>query len=222
MLQPLPTSYKSRRTSTSQHQPNQHRTNKNRPNNTTDLSFDLWTSHNQLALLGLVAHFLDHSGVPRTVLLSLPRPKGRHSGYGISGTVTEVIREFAIGNKLGYFVTDNASNKATCLQFLGEEFNFIASERHVRCAGHVLNLVAKAILFGSDVDAFESELQDLNIEEQKLGRWRKKGPTGRLHNIVRYITASPKRIEAFEDIQPRNSADECYDTVLKLVKDNLT
>jgi hypothetical protein len=187
-----------------------------------NLSFDLWTSHNQLALLGLVAHFLDHSGVPRTVLLSLPRQKGRHCGYGISGTIAEVIREFDIGNKLGYFVTDNASNNATCLQFLGGEFNFIAPERHVRCAGHVLNLVAKAILFGSDVDAFESELRDLNVEEQELGRWRKKGPTGRLHNIVRYITASPQRIEAFEDIQRKNSAGESDGTVLKLVKDNLT
>ena len=38
-----------------------------------NLSFDLWTSQNQLALLGLVAHFIDHSGTPRTVLLSLPR-----------------------------------------------------------------------------------------------------------------------------------------------------
>jgi len=38
-----------------------------------NLSFDLWTSHNQLALLDLVAHVLDHSGAPRTVLLSLPR-----------------------------------------------------------------------------------------------------------------------------------------------------
>lgn len=187
-----------------------------------NLSFDLWTSHNQLALLGLVAHFLDHSGVPRTVLLSLPRQKGRHCGQGISGTIAEVIREFDVGNKLGYFITDNASNNATCLQFLGEEFNFSAPERHVRCAGHVLNLVAKAILFGSDVDAFESELQDLNVEEQELGRWRKKGPTGRLHNIVKYITASPQRIEAFEDIQRKNAADENGGAVLKLVKDNFT
>jgi hypothetical protein len=77
------------------------------------LSFDLWTSHNQLALLGLVAHFLDHSGVPKTVLLSLPRQKGRHCGHRISETVAEVIREFDIGNKLGYFITDNASNNAT-------------------------------------------------------------------------------------------------------------
>lgn len=35
---------------------------------------DWWTSQNQHALLGLVAHFLDHSaGVPGTILLSLPR-----------------------------------------------------------------------------------------------------------------------------------------------------
>jgi hypothetical protein len=103
--------------------------------------------------------------VLRTVLLSLPRQKGRHCGYGISGTVAEVIREFDVGNKLGYFITDNPSNNATCLQFLGEEFNFSAPERYVRHAGYVLNLVAKAILFGSDIDAFEPELQDLNVKE---------------------------------------------------------
>jgi hypothetical protein len=85
-----------------------------------------------------------------------------------------------------------------------------------------LNLVAKAVLFGSDVDAFESELQDLSLEEQELGRWRKKGPTGKLHNVVKYITVSPQRIETFEDIQRRNSAGEKDGAVLKLVKDNFT
>ena len=54
----------------------------------------------------------------------------------------------------------------------------------MRCAGHDLNLVAKAILFGRDIDAFGSELQNLSVEEQDLRRWRKKGLTGRLHNII--------------------------------------
>jgi hypothetical protein len=187
-----------------------------------NLSFDLWTSGNQLALLGLVAHFLDHSGAPQTVLLSLPRQKGSHCGHNISETVAEVIHEFDIGSKLGYFVTDNASSNTTCLQFLSEEFDFTGPERHVRCAGHILNLVAKAILFGSDVNAFESELQDLSFVEQELGKWRKKGPTGKLHNAVKYITASPQRIEAFEDIQRKNSADMDDVAILKLVKDNFT
>ena len=102
------------------------------------------------------------------------------------------------------------------------EFDFTGPERHVRCAGHILNLVAKAILFGSDVNAFESELQDLSFVEQELGKWRKKGPTGKLHNVVKYTTASPQRIEAFEDIQRKNSADMDDVAILKLVKDNFT
>lgn len=157
--------------------------------------------------------------MPRTVLLSLPRQKGKHYGHNISETVAEVVREFDIGDKLGYIVTDNASNNTTCLQFLSEEFGFVGPEHHVRCAGYVLNLVAKAVLFGSDVDAFESDLQDLSFEEYELSKWRKKGPTGKLHNVIKYITGSPQRIEAFEDIQRKHNRGG---TILKLVKDNLT
>jgi hypothetical protein len=187
-----------------------------------NLSFDLWTSGNQLALLGLVAHFLGHSGAPQTALLSLPRQKESHCGHNISETVAEIIHEFDIGSKLGYFVTDNASSNTTCLEFLSEEFDITGPVRHVHCAGHILNLVAKAILFGNDVNAFESELQDLSFVEQKLGKWRKKGPTGKLHNVAKYITASPQRIEAFEVIQRKNSADMEDVANLKLVKDNFT
>lgn len=102
----------------------------------------------------------------RTVRLSQKaRQKGWHCGQGISGTLVEVIREVEIGDQLSYFITDNASNNSTCHQFLCEEFNFSPSERHARCAGHVLNLLAKAIVFGSDIDAFKSELQDLSFGE---------------------------------------------------------
>jgi hypothetical protein len=43
-----------------------------------------------------------------------------------------------------------------------------------------------------------------------------------LHNIVKYITVSPQRIKAFEDIKRKNSADGDDGTMLKLVKDNFT
>jgi hypothetical protein len=82
----------------------------------------------------------------------------------------QVIRESDIGNKLGYFVADNVSNNATCLQFLGEEFNFSTPERYVCCAGHVLNLFRKAVLLSSDVAAFESDLQDLSLAKQELSK----------------------------------------------------
>lgn len=121
-----------------------------------------------------------------------------------------------------YIVTDNASNNTTCLKFLSEEFGFIRPDYHIRCAGHVLNLVAKAILIGSDVDAFESDLEDLRFEDHELNKWREKGPTGTLHNVVKYITGSPQHIEAFEDIQRKNNMDSEGDTVLKFIKDNFT
>ena len=41
-----------------------------------NLSFDLWTSKNKLALLGLCAHFIDNRGKSITTLLALPRQKG--------------------------------------------------------------------------------------------------------------------------------------------------
>ncbi len=35
------------------------------------LSFDLWTSHNKYALLGIIGHFVDHEWRARTVLLGM-------------------------------------------------------------------------------------------------------------------------------------------------------
>lgn len=39
------------------------------------LSFDLWTSGNSVALLGIVAHFINTGGKPTSMLLSLPRQR---------------------------------------------------------------------------------------------------------------------------------------------------
>ena len=45
-----------------------------------NLSFDLWTSPAQKALLGVVAHFIDEKGVSRTILLALRELVGPHTG----------------------------------------------------------------------------------------------------------------------------------------------
>lgn len=44
-----------------------------------NISFDLWTSKNRLALLGLCAHFINSDGEPVSALLSLPRQRGVHT-----------------------------------------------------------------------------------------------------------------------------------------------
>jgi hypothetical protein len=67
------------------------------------------------------------------------------------------------------------------------------SKRHVRCIGYIINLVAYQVLFGSDIEAFKKELKNVTAEEVALQEWRKKGPIGKLHNVIRYILYSSKR-----------------------------
>jgi hypothetical protein len=166
-----------------------------------NLSFDLWTSKNKLALLGTCAHFLNNSGVPVNALLALPRQKGKHSGYNVSETVSDIIAEYGLQEKIGYFTTDNASSNQTCLDHLAQEHGFERDKRWIRCSGHIFNLVAQAALFGKDNDAFVQEIGDVSLEEQKLLQWRKKGPIGKLHNVVYWINRSTQRSERFEQLQ---------------------
>jgi len=66
--------------------------------------------------------------------------------------------------------------------------------RRLRCLGHVINLAAKAFLFGTEYDAFEKDIKSIKEKSellQELKLWQKRGPVGRLHNIITYICRSP-------------------------------
>jgi hypothetical protein len=56
------------------------------------------------------------------------------------------------------------------------------------------HLVVKAMLFGREKLALETTIEELTA-------WRKLGPVGKLHNLVRYIRASPQRREKFLQLQ---------------------
>jgi hypothetical protein len=140
--------------------------------------------------------------------------------------VADIVAEYGLERSLSFSITDNASNNATCISALTDDFRFSAKAKWIRCSGHVLNLVAQSILFGSNVDALELDLLRTQDEELRhMDIWRRKGPCGKLHNIVKYIKRSPQRIEQFEDIhrrlisltRPVGKAE-----VYKLVKDNDT
>ncbi|KAF4546955.1 Hypothetical protein D9617_87g078060 [Elsinoe fawcettii] len=186
------------------------------------ISFDLWISRNKLALLGLVAHFIDAGGTPVTTLLALPRQAGRHTGANLAETIGALIAHYNLQDRVGYFVTDNASNNDTCLDFLGREFGFKMPDSRIRCCGHIFNLCSQAVLFGVDAEAFEHEIEDPALEEVQLSRCRHKGPCGKLHNVIHYIEASPQRIDRLNDLELKlNSANQPPDkkAIYALVKD---
>ena len=63
----------------------------------------------------------------------------RISGQRIAETFAAIVHQYNIQDRVGYFTTDNASNNDTCMEFLGDKFDFTHVVRRVRCVGHVLD-----------------------------------------------------------------------------------
>jgi hypothetical protein len=70
--------------------------------------------------------------------------------------------------------------------------------------------VAKAFLFGLDAEADDFTAEADHLEQQQQSQqqsqqqyeearayWSKRGPVGKLHNLIKWIKASPQRLEAF-------------------------
>ncbi|KNB18731.1 hypothetical protein FOXG_22350 [Fusarium oxysporum f. sp. lycopersici 4287] len=203
------------------------------------LRFDLWTSPNRHAVMAVMAHFLDRQGKHQSRLLALRRQLGCHSGENLAVTLGQVVREWKIEDRVGTVISDNASSNDTCLlNFYGDldaEMSLVdIRARRMRCYGRILNLVARAFLYGEDLEAFEADFQtnSLNPEdkgdsqifqqaesqvfnflgrhEDDLRHWRKKRLVGKLHNVVKFIRSPPQRSELFKKISRENDEAQEY------------
>jgi hypothetical protein len=165
------------------------------------ISFDLWTSRNCIPLMGVVAHYADNTFKNRTVMIALKRLHETHSGENMGSLLIEIINDFDLKERLGYFITDNASSNDTCVHhILTSLLPDLTETQRTHCFGHILNLACGSYLYGHDPDSFEIEvmvLESLAREQEELKAWRKRGPIGKLHNIVVFIRRSPQRREAF-------------------------
>jgi hypothetical protein len=86
------------------------------------------------------------------------------------------------------------------MEELGLELSFNPQFRRLRCAGHMINLMAKQVLFGKDVDVFNLEAASLGTEDD-LDSWRRQGPIGKLHRIVTWVYKSGQRKARFHKAQ---------------------
>jgi hypothetical protein len=184
------------------------------------LSVDLWTASNGFHYIGIVGHFVDSEGEKRDVLLGLPRLVGPHSGENMASYVKEVINQYEMGSKLGYFMLDNAESNDTCLETLARWFPMDVSRRRLRCIGHIINLVVRAVIFGSNVSKFEAELRGAT-DEFSFEIWAKKGAVGRLHNLATYIRRTDQRRQALRRLQAELAGDDAIFT-LEIVVDGKT
>ncbi|KAF6515782.1 hypothetical protein HZS61_004523 [Fusarium oxysporum f. sp. conglutinans] len=141
-----------------------------------------------------------------------------HTGENICAAVTEVLEEFELvqHNKLGYFVLDNASNNDKAVEELGRKFEWQEpAARRIRCFGHVLHLVATAMLFVHDTQALE------DLDPDDFDEWTKRGPVGKLHNLVVWINRSNKATVILRRVQDDDPYKN-YPGTLDVVLDNCT
>jgi hypothetical protein len=129
------------------------------------------------------------------------------------------ITDYGIAPFVGMFNVDNATNNDTALVVLAERLrsagypSFDPVADRLRCFGHVINLVVKRILWGTDVQAYEGERPPTRADIEELQRWRRIGPLGKLHNTLTYILKTPQRRDAFEEVVRRLYVDETVFTV---------
>ena len=123
------------------------------------VTFDGWTNKGRKrSFTGIYIHHLDNNGQIREYLLALPRQIGKHTGINLAAVIDEVLCNFGITKeKLGYFTIDNAHNNDTCIEELGQAYDFKAEQRRCRCAAHIINLVAQDVIFGKSRESFENE-----------------------------------------------------------------
>ncbi|KAM5527603.1 hAT family dimerization domain protein [Fusarium oxysporum f. sp. phaseoli] len=91
--------------------------------------------------------------------LGVPELRTRHFGHNIAAEILDVLDAYGIQDKIGYFTLDNAESNDKAMEVIGGELGFVGSRRRGRCFGHTLNLSAKALLFGHNVEAFEEQLR---------------------------------------------------------------
>lgn len=182
-------------------------------NSQIHITFDSWKARNGLEVLGVVAHFMDANWELKIVPLGLPEFTGRKTGENMAALMSKTMKEYEItSRKIGYFNSDNASNNDNCLKFLGIEFGFDWEEKRLRCLGHVINLVAKAMVLGEGCSAWEKDLQAAGTD-LKSELWRQMGPIGKLVNMATMINRSPESQRVFR----RYVQDDGPETLCKVI-----
>ena len=89
---------------------------------------------------------------------------------------------------------------------LFNQFQIVYNPIHhrLRCNGHIINLAAQSFLFYTEDEALTDHNNDSSTfatpTELEMEHWRKKGPLGKLHNIVVFIQRSTQRIAKFREL----------------------
>lgn len=174
------------------------------------ITFDIWTAPNQRGYISVWGYWISSQGRQRR-LLAFRRVYRSHTGEVQAELLLEVLNEYAIDQKLGYCVSDNASSNDKACELLFKSINpsitaVTIQGRRLRCFGHVVNLAAQSLLAttGTEARVAARELEVIGDDEEGSeavgARWIHAGPLGKLQRLVKYVLASGQRREEFASL----------------------
>lgn len=143
---------------------------------------DLWTSDNQKrGYMAITAHFIDESWTLRNIIMRFIYVPAPHTADVIGEELYESLVEWNLDEKISSVTLDNCTTNDAVISSLVRNIgkHKLMNDGkllHMRCSAHILNLIVKD---GLEVlkDAIEN-----------------------IRDSVAYWTATPKRIEKFEEI----------------------
>ena len=150
------------------------------PNQTVCLTTDCWTSVQNLNYLCLTAHFIDHDWKLQKRIINFCLIKN-HKGETIGRKIEKCLLGWGI-SRVFTMTVDNASSNDVAISYLKsrmEDWNshpLKGEYLHVRCCAHILNLVVN------------DGLKDMHDSISKI------------RNAVRYVRASPGRMDRFKSM----------------------
>ncbi|CAB4428182.1 unnamed protein product [Rhizophagus irregularis] len=106
------------------------------------LTCDIWSSIKMESFIAITIHYIDSNWKLCHFILDIFSISGSHTGSFIFETISKLLSDMHLENKVIAITTDNGSNMVSGCKKLVEHYNpsnLITELTHYRCAAHVLH-----------------------------------------------------------------------------------
>jgi hypothetical protein len=129
--------------------------------------------------MGVIIYYLDKDLINRSYLIGIRRINKAYTDENITKAVIPILIKIGILLKLGYFIADNDGRNDTCIRAILRKHRpdiKDSDSRRIRYLRYIINLAAKAFLFGKNADVFKDSIDTVRKNgylEALRKEWRK-------------------------------------------------
>ncbi|EEC75436.1 hypothetical protein OsI_11966 [Oryza sativa Indica Group] len=112
-------------------------------------TMDMWTSNQNKGYMCITVHWVDDNWCIQKRIIKFLHVKGRHTGINLANVFSSCLHKWFIEKKMFSLTLDNAAANDVCvkdvIRVLNRKSPLVSDGTffHVRCACHILNLVAR-------------------------------------------------------------------------------